>query len=161
MRRDRRLEGAQGRGQITLRCEQQCRTGLWIPTQRVRLPERLIGSLGVADEHAYLAHLVVGLRCGSRGESLKFRAGPSSFLLRIGPGAPQACELSSVHAANARKARDRFPLAPAGRGWGPVAAQRKLAGFAISADAVAVADPGRPRTQLPANRRRASLVQVR
>src|ERR1700687_3765235 len=80
--------------------------------------------------------------------ALKLFACLPRFLLGLRPGTAERDDLGAVHPADAGETRDRLPLAPARRGFGPFTRPLIVGELETRGDRAAVDPPGRPDIQL-------------
>src|SRR6202158_3306614 len=117
---------------------------------------------GVPHVQAPLADLIEATR-GHHADlvALKLFACLPRFLLGLRPGTAERDDLGAVHPADAGETRDRLPLAPARRGFGPFTRPSVVGKLETRGDRAAVDPPGRPDIQLACGRSERCDVELR
>ena len=141
---------------------QERQPGLRVVPTLMRLCERLLGPVEVADPQPDLPDLMEAHardRQLSERDQLLHRV--ASLDLRVGERSAEAHDLRPPHAAVAGEAADRLALAPASRRLGPLAGTLVVREVPAHDDRHAVDDPGRAWGELSSDRRDGGLVDQR
>ena len=151
-------DGGEGRNHIAPGEQQKGVARLRKIAELVALPECLLSAGQVTNPEPDLTQLAECVARHGRVVVGQLRARPADLLLSLAEGAPKPEQLRPVDAADARKAGDRLPLAPAIRGLGPFARPGDIGQIAADGDGPTVDQAGGPGRQLAAHGGRADLV---